>query len=173
MLAANPRLRMWQIAVVRALVETDRHDDARKHFEDLVGLDGVHMRDNQMFLPATAALAEVARVLDDADRAAVIQRALEPYADRIATSGLAGISVGPVSGYAGLAALVAGDLDAAERLLTDAIARNVADGTRPHEARARLTLARVHRARGDTERAAAEEASARRTATEIGLVLPA
>ena len=60
MLAANPRLRMWQIAVVRALVETDRIADARAHFEDIVGLDGVHMRDNQMFLPTTATLAEVA-----------------------------------------------------------------------------------------------------------------
>ena len=36
---------------------------------------------------------------------------------RIAVSGLAGISIGPVSGYVGLAAHGAGDLDAAERHL--------------------------------------------------------
>ncbi len=91
-------------------------------------------------------------MIDDPARAAVIQHALEPYADRIATSGLAGISIGPVSGYAGLAAYAAGDLDAAERhLLDDAIARNVADGTRPHEARARLARSRVHAARGERE----------------------
>jgi DNA-binding SARP family transcriptional activator len=172
-LAATPRLRMWQVAVVRALAETDRVDETRKHFEDLVGLDGVRMRDNQMFLPATANLAEVVAIIGDPARATVIQRALEPYADRIATSGLAGISIGPVGGYAGMAALAAGDLDAAERLLTDAIARNVADGTRPHEARARLALARVHRERGDTAAAATEEAAAREIATAIGLVLPA
>ena len=172
MLAANPRLRMWQLAVVRALVETDRLDEARAHFEDLVGPDRVRMRDNQMFLPSTATLAEVACVLDDPRRAAVIQRALEPYTDRIATSGLAGISIGPVSGYAGIAALAAGDLDAAERHLTDAIARNVADGTKPYEARARLALARVHRARGDDAAGSAEEATARAIAADIGLVLP-
>jgi tetratricopeptide (TPR) repeat protein len=171
MLAANPRLRMWQIAVVRALVETDRIDDARAHFEDLVGPDAVNMRDNQMFLPATAALAEVALAVGDPVRAAVVQRALEPYVERIATSGLAGISIGPVSGYAGIAALAAGDLDAAERHLSDAIERNVAHGTRPHEARARLALARVHRARGDAPAAAAEEAAARSIAAEIGLAL--
>jgi hypothetical protein len=84
---------------------------------------------------------------------------------------LAGISVGPVSGYAGIAALAAGDLDAAERHLRDAIGRNVAAGTRPHEARARLALARVHLARGDERAAAAEEASARAIAAEIGLAL--
>jgi tetratricopeptide (TPR) repeat protein len=171
MLAANPRLRMWQVAVARALVETDRRDDAEAHLADLVGPDGVHMRDNQMFLPATCTLAEVVAAIDDRDRAAVIQHALEPYADRIATSGLAGISIGPVSGYAGLAAYAAGDLDAAERLLDDAIARNVADGTRPHEARARLARARVHAARGEHEAAAAEERAARELAASIGLVL--
>ncbi len=102
--AADPRLRMWQIAVVRSLVAAGRLDDARVHYEDLVRLDGVQMRDNQMFLPATCTLAEVAVAIDDPERAAVVRRSLEPYAARIATSGLAGISIGPVSHYVGLAA---------------------------------------------------------------------
>ncbi len=46
----------------------------------------------------------------------VLRQALEPYADRIAVSGLAGISIGPVSGYVGVAAMVSGDLDAAAAL---------------------------------------------------------
>ena len=74
MLAANPRLRMWQIALVRALVADGRLDDARVLFEDLVGLDGVHMRDNQMFIPASCTLAEVALALGDRQRAAVLRR---------------------------------------------------------------------------------------------------
>ncbi len=171
MLAANPHLRMWQIAVVRALVETDRLDDARAHLAELVGPRGINLRDNQMYLPATCTLAEVADALGDADRAAIIQRALEPYVTRIATSGLAGISIGPVSGYAGVAALAAGDLDAAERHLRMAIAHNVADGTRPHEARARLALSRVLAARSDPA-AAHERAKAQEIADAIGLVLP-
>ena len=44
-------------------------------------LDGVQMRDNQMFLPATCTLAEVAVAIDDPERAAVVRRSLEPYAD--------------------------------------------------------------------------------------------
>ena len=45
MYAANPRLRMWQIGVVRGLVAAGRLDDARVHYEDLVGADGVALRD--------------------------------------------------------------------------------------------------------------------------------
>jgi DNA-binding SARP family transcriptional activator/tetratricopeptide (TPR) repeat protein len=173
MYAANPRLRMWQIAVVRALISVGRLDDARVHYEDIVGLDGVHMRDNQMFLPATCTLAEVAIAVDDPARAAVVRAALEPYADRIATSGLAGISIGPVSGYVGMAAEAAGDLEAAERFQRAAIARNVHDGTRPHEARARHSLARVLAARGEAEAAGAEAARAASIASELGMVLGA
>ena len=173
MLAAHPRLRMWQVAVVRALVETDRREEARAHFEDLVTPEGVRARDNQMYIPHVCALAEVSLALGDQRRAAVIQRALEPYADRIATSGLAGISIGPVSNFAGIAALAAGDLAAAERLLTQAIAHNVADGTRPHEARARLALSRVHAARGRPADAARRGTGGPRDrASSIGLVLP-
>ena len=51
MFAANPRLRMWQIAVVRSLVAAGRLDDARVHYADLVVADGVQLRDNQMYLP--------------------------------------------------------------------------------------------------------------------------
>ena len=115
MLAANPRLRMWQIAVVRALVAAGRLDDARVHYADLVSLDGVQLRDNQMYLPGACILTEVAIAIDDPARAAVLRAALEPYADRIATSGLAGISVGPVAHYVGLAAEAAGDRRAAIR----------------------------------------------------------
>ena len=147
--AANPRLRMWQIAVVRGLVEAGRLDDARVHFEDLVALDGVHMRDNQMFLPGTCTLAEVAAPIDDPARAAVVQRALAPYATASPPAGSAGISIGPVSGYVGLAAEAAGDLDTAERQLRSRSC-DVAFGTRPHEARARLALARVLARRGET-----------------------
>ncbi len=171
MYAANPRLRMWQIAVVRALVAVGRLDDARVHYEDLVGPDGVHMRDNQMFLPATCTLAEVAVAVGDRARAAVVRTALEPFADRIATSGLAGISIGPVSGYVGMAAEAAGELEAAERFQRAAIARNVHDGTRPHEARARYNLARVLAARGDAGDAASEAARAASIAGELGMVL--
>ena len=172
MVAANPRLRMWQVALVRGLIDADRLDDARRLLGELVGPDGVALRDNQMFLPQACTLVEVAEALDDAERCAVLQATLEPYAGRVAVSGLAGISVGPVNGYIGLAALGAGDLVAAERHLRRAIDENVAHGTRPHEARARRDLARVLEAldrEGDAAEATALRVEARRIADDIGL----
>ncbi len=175
MVARLPRLRMWQIALVRALVAADRHDEARPVFEELVGHDEVHIRDNQMFLPATCTLAEVVHELGDRERADVLRRTLEPYASRIAVSGLAGISIGPVSGYVGIAAHTSGDLAAAERWLRTAISVDVRFGLHPYEARARQALAAVLRERGapgDAEQAAVEEAAAAAIAGPLGLALP-
>jgi hypothetical protein len=173
MLAANPRLRMWQIAVVRALVAAGRLDDARVHFVDLVTPEEVQLRDNQMFLPGVCVLTEVAMEMDDPVRAGVLRAALEPYADRIATSGLAGISVGPVAHYVGLAAEAAGDPAAAIRYQRTAVARAARDGARPYEARAHHALARLLRAGGDDAAAATEAEAAAVIAGAIGLVLEA
>jgi hypothetical protein len=172
MVAAHPRLRMWQIALVAAYAFSDRLDDARKIFEDIVHLDGVQLRDNQMFLPSTCTLAEVAWVLGDAERAAVLRDVLEPCAGRLAVSGIGGIAIGPVSRYAGLCAHVAGDQAAAERLLREGIDQAARWGMRPHEARGRHDLARVLSALGRTSEAATQEGQAHAIASEIGLVLP-
>lgn len=174
MVALHPRLRMWQVALVRGLIDAGRHDDAAKVLAELVRPDGVQLRRNQMFLPQVCTLVEVADALGDPVRSFVLQRALEPYVGRVAVSGLAGICIGPVSGYAGQAALAAGDLGAAERYLRQGVAENVAHGTRPHEARARRDLARVLRqrsAKGDADEAHRLEAEARQIASDIGLVL--
>ena len=121
MLAANPRLRMWQIAVVRALVETDRLDDARRHFEDLVGLDGVHLRDNQMFLPATC----------DAGRGGAARSATRRGPPSSSARSSRTPTASPPAGWPaspsarsastpGSPRCAAGDLDGAERHLDDA-----------------------------------------------------
>jgi hypothetical protein len=159
---------------VRALVADGSLADARVLFEDLVGLDEVHMRDNQMFIPTACTLAEVAVALGDRERALVLRRALEPYAARIAVSGLAGISIGPVSGYVGLVAHVGGDLDGAEEHLRAAIDETVRFGMRAHEARARAALAAVLGDRagpGDLAASMSESATAHEIADAIGLVL--
>ncbi|MGI9030596.1 MAG: BTAD domain-containing putative transcriptional regulator [Ilumatobacteraceae bacterium] len=174
MIASNPRLRMWQVALVRSLIEVGRRDDAVALLAELVGADGVALRDNQMFLLHTSVLTEAAEALGDEERCAVLQEALEPYAGRVAVSGLAGMTIGPVSAYVGLAALGARDLEAAERYLRQGIAENVAHGTRPHEARARRDLARLLRRRGDAgddDEAVKQDAEARRIDDDIGLVL--
>lgn len=174
-MVARNRLRMWQIALVRSLVAAGRHEEAKEHLDELVGPDRLLLKDNPTFLVAAATLTEALHDLGDSRRAAIARQALEPYADRIGVSGLAGISIGPISGYLGLAAHTTGDLDAAERWLRQAIAVDERFGLRPYEARSRHALAAVlaeRGRRGDVAQAAAEEATARLMAAEIGLVLP-
>jgi DNA-binding SARP family transcriptional activator len=169
----HPRLRMWKVAMLGALIDAGRRDDARQILASFVDAHVLKLRDNQIFLPAACALAQAAADLDDSERAGVLHRALEPYAERLAVSGLGGISVGPVSRYAGIAAHTAGDLDAAERLLTAAVDDTVRYGMRAYEARARADLGRVLAARPETS--AQGEDQLRRAgelAAELDLVLP-
>jgi DNA-binding SARP family transcriptional activator len=172
--AAHPRLRMWKVAMLGALLDAGRYEEGRQIFEGFVGTRSLRLLHNQIFLPAACALAQASAQLGDAPRAAVLHHALEPYADRLAVSGIGGISVGPVSRYAGLAAHAAGDLDAGERLLAAAIAQSVRHGMRAHEARARGDLAALLVEGGrpdDQARAATERQRARDLADELGLVL--
>jgi hypothetical protein len=174
MAAAHPRLRMWKVAMLGALLDSGRRDEARRIFESFVGARSLKLRDNQIFLPATCALAQAAAELGDTSRATVLQNALEPYANRQAVSGLGGISIGPVSRFAAMAARTSGDLDAAERLLRAAIDQTTGDRMRAYEARARADLAAVLTERGrpeDAHEAVAELQHARELATELGLVL--
>lgn len=175
MAARHPRLRMWQIALATGYDLSGRLDEARPIFEALVDADSVELRDNQMFLPATCTLVEVADALGDRRRAAVLRRELEPYAGRLAVSGLGGIAIGPVSRYVGLAARVSGDLGAGEQHLRSAIAESARLGMVPYEAAARHDLAALLDERGrpgDAAAAAAEAAAATQLAAAIGLVLP-
>ena len=174
MVHANPRMRLWQIARLGALVDAGRRDEVRATFEELVGEDGVRLPDNQMFLISACALVAAAAALGDTARAGVLRQALEPYADRLAVSGLGGISIGPVSRYVGVAAMVSGDVEAAPRYLQRAVDEDVRLGSRAHEAQTRADLADALDARngpGDRQAAVEERAAASRLAAAIGLVL--
>ncbi len=173
--AAHPRLRLWQIALVRTLTEAEDEEEAGKLLAELVDVDGLHLRDNQMFFPSLCALADVAYMLGDRERAEILYRALMPYHRRLAIVGLAGMSMGPVSRYAGRAAHAAGHLEEAEELLREAIGTCVDLGLRPNEALARSNLAALLRELdrpGDSAEADVEEATARSIAEAIGLALP-
>ena len=119
-------MRLWQIARLGALVDAGRLDEARTTFEELVGADGVRLPDNQMFLiSAVRAGRRRRRARGHRCGPRVLRRALEPYADRLAVSGLAGISIGPVSRYVGVAAMVSGDVESAPRYLQQAVDEDV------------------------------------------------
>lgn len=171
-LAATNRLRMWKVALVRALAAIGEHDEARAHLDELVEPTRLKLADNPMFLVAACTLLEALHDLGDAPRAAAVRAALEPYDRRIGVIGLSGISIGPVSGYLGLAAHTCGDLEQAERWLRAAIAVDERFGLRPYEARSRHALAAVLADLGRGDDAAREAAAARALADEIGYVLP-
>ncbi len=173
--AANPRLRLWQIALVRTLAEAGREAEAAALLADLVDVDGAAPARQPDVLPVSlCALVDVAFMLGDRARSEILFRALEPYRGRLAIAGLAGISMGPVCGYAGRAAHAAGCLDAAEELLREAVVMCEDLGLRPNEALARADLAEVLRRLdrpGDRAEADAEQAAATSIADAIGLVL--
>ena len=69
----------------------------------------------------------------DAHDADALYELIQPFADRNAVSAETIVCMGPLSLYAGLMALVTGELDAAVRDLEDALARCVRMGTPPFE----------------------------------------
>ena len=163
--AANPQLKIWTIALVGALAAAGRLDDARKPFEELVTPAGVDLRDDSLYFMGVCFLVEVARALGDAERAAILRAALEPYAGRVAITGLGGVGIGPVRRYVGIAAHVAGDVDAAIAHLEEAVVESTRHGMRPFTARAHRDLAAAQRDRdapGDAAAAAEHDAAADR-----------
>jgi ATP/maltotriose-dependent transcriptional regulator MalT len=172
--AANPTTPIWRVALAASLVAAGRADEGRIVFDELVTPDVVAVPDDSLYFTAVCFLAEVARALQHRAGAAVLLRALEPYADRVAITGLGGVGIGPVGRYVGIAAHVTGDLDAAVGHLERAIESAQRFGMRPFTARAHRDLALVLAERdgpGDAAAAAEHAACAEGLAAEIGLVL--
>jgi DNA-binding SARP family transcriptional activator/tetratricopeptide (TPR) repeat protein len=172
--AASPQVKIWTIALVGALAAAGRLDEARKPFEELVTPAGIDLPDDSLYFTGVCFLVEVAKALGDGPRAAILREALEPYAGRVAITGLGGVGIGPVRRYVGVAAHVAGDPDAAIAHLEVAITESTRHGMRPFTARAHRDLAAALRDRGAPGDAAAADrhaAEAAAIAGDIGLVL--
>ena len=173
MAATYEAMPIWRVALAGALVAAGRDDEAQAVFDALVTAGGLALPDNSLFFTGACFLVEVARALGDRAGAAVLRRTLEPYAGRVAITGLGGVGIGPVARYVGVAAHVDGDLEAAVRYLTQAVAESTAHGSRPFTARAHRDLAAVLTERGapgDAEAATEHAARAAALAAELGLV---
>ena len=157
MAESNPDFATWRVALIGALIAADRHDEARPVFDELVTADGVALPDDSLFFTGASFLVEAARALGRPDAAAVLRRTLEPYAGRVVVTGLGGVSLGPVRRYVGVAAHVAGDVDAAIEHLRLAVDESIRFGMRPATARSQRDLADALTTRdgpGDAEEAA-------------------
>ena len=59
---------------------TGRADEARPVLEAMVTADGIRHNPDSLFLAIGALLVEIARAVDDSERAAILLRELLPYA---------------------------------------------------------------------------------------------
>ncbi len=165
-----PTRPLFRCLLARLFAELGDEDGARSVFEELAADRFTVIPVNNDLLLSLSHLAEVAWFLHDADRAAVLHGLLLPYRGLVVDT--LESSTGAVDRYLGLAALTAGDLQAAERHLQDALDLNARIGARPWTARTQADLARLMSARdrpGDRERAAGLLAAALATARRFGM----
>ncbi len=108
-------------------------------------------------------LMAVAAVMNDDPpwAAAVVRRALEPWADRFAVDGIVAGAIGPVTRYLGELALLEGDLDGAESYLARAAGAAAAAGASRSGHHVRAAQVRLARLRGE-QAASAPSASVAR-----------
>jgi DNA-binding SARP family transcriptional activator len=116
--------------------------------------------------------AELAVLVADMGRAAVLFDALAPWSDRVVVLAPDTIALGSAERVLGGLAALRGDLDEAVRRLSRATEVDARIGARPFEAMGHARLVEVLRARngdGDGERVTGHAAAARRIADELGL----
>jgi len=170
--AEFPTRPLFRCLLARLFAELGEEDQARSVFEPLAADRFAGIPVNNDLLLSLSHLAEVAWFLRDADRGALLHGLLLPYCGLVVDT--LESSTGAVDRYLGLTAMTAGDLQAAERHLQDALQLNDRIGARPWTARTQRDLASVLLARdrpGDREQAVGLLASALGTARRLGMTV--
>jgi tetratricopeptide (TPR) repeat protein len=167
-----PTRPLFRCLLARLLAELGEEDQARFVFDQLAtGRFAVIPVDNDLLL-SLSHLAEAARFLQDAARSAVLHGRLLPYRGLVVDT--VEWSTGAVDRYLGLAAMTAGNVQAAERHLRDALRLNARIGARPWTARTQADLARLLLARdqpGDREHAIELLEAGLGTARQLGMTV--
>jgi len=167
-----PHLAIWRVGRAMCMIASGRPEEARPTLEELVTEVGVRHNPDSLWLALTALLVEIARALDDRERATILLRELLPYRGRLVMTGLGRASLGPADRFVGVAAHVAGDLQLADEALAAAVEQARSMAAVPHVARALFDRAAVvHDLRGDDAEAEALRHRAKRLADRVGLVL--
>jgi tetratricopeptide (TPR) repeat protein len=167
-----PTRPLFRCLLARLLAELGDDDQLRFVFEPLATDQFAVIPVNNDLLLSLGHLAEVAWLLRDAARGAVLHDLLLPYRGLVVDT--IEWSTGAVDRYLGLAALTAGDLEPAERHLRDALHLNARIGAQPWTARTQADLATLLLARdqpGDRERAIELLAAALGTARRLGMTV--
>jgi hypothetical protein len=162
---------VWRIVHASACVAAGDDEPGREVLAALVKDEDVDAVDDSLWGLGLALLVELAYAVEDRRAARVLWQTLADYSGRFIVNGMARATLGPIARYAGLAAHVAGENDAAEVLLATAEHQSRAVGAFPYLARALHDRALVHETRGDTAAATAAREEADEIATRIGLRL--
>jgi tetratricopeptide (TPR) repeat protein len=163
---------LHRAALACLLLDLGREGEARAIFDDLSQHEFRTLyRDNEWLL-GIALVSEASWLLGDAAAATVLYEQLKPYAGRHAVGQAEG-SAGMVDRYLGLLAATMGQLNDAERHLSDAIRMNEHMGARPWTAHSQHDLSRLLFERneaGDRDRADELQRKALETARSLGMV---
>jgi tetratricopeptide (TPR) repeat protein len=144
----------WRCVLALLHAETGRHDEARRALEELSSAEFRVLPLDGIWLGAIAHLSEAAAAVGDGERAEVLYRLLQPYADRNIVIAWAAVCAGSASRHLGLLAAVLGRPGQAIAHFEDALAMNERMRARPLVARTQLELAQLLLADGgDHERA--------------------
>src|SRR3954451_9906724 len=166
-----PAMPAWRCALAVLYLDDGRELEARRELEHLAGRGFEDFPRDNVWMVSMSLLAELCEGLHDGERAAAVERLLEPFAARNVVSP-EGIFGGPVTRYLALCAAAREDWDTARTYMA-----------RAHEAAQRLSLgptlalldldeARILARRGgpgDAEAAARLLAGARERSTRLGV----
>ncbi len=152
----HPHLAGYRAGMAYMQAVAGRKQEARIELDRFVerGLDAI-TRD-QTWTAAIGLLCRVAAIVGDAETNRKIHELVAPYTDLCVIVGDGTAYGGSMAQFAALTAWRAGDLETAEDLFEQAMARNLTMGARPFTARAQRDLAEMLTERGaadDVERA--------------------
>jgi DNA-binding winged helix-turn-helix (wHTH) protein/tetratricopeptide (TPR) repeat protein len=163
---------VWRCALASSLVSIGKFDDARRELERLAVQGFEDLPYDHNWLSCHMYLATVCRALRDRERAMLVYRALEPYAERIILLGHASMYAGPVAGPLGRAAEALGRTDDAVRHYERSLEVNTSVGARAWKSVTQLDLALLlwRRNQGrDRQRATALFQESLATARELSI----
>jgi hypothetical protein len=145
-IARAPRLYTWHAALVMALTELDRLDEARLVVDELLAVNYPDRRGEPHWLIGMSCLGSAIATLGDAPAAAKVYSTLLPSAGRWAS--IMPLSLGSIDRVLGELALTLGHWEAAAGHFRSAIVDHDAAGAPGFAARSRLGLMRALRAAG-------------------------
>ena len=173
-LLAAANVAAWQPLLIHARTVAGQTEQARAELAEIARDDFRAIPENTLFPVWMGHLVHVCALLADEERAAVLLRLMEPYADRIWGVGAGAVLMGHGGRYVGLLHATLGNAAAATRHYERALAENERAQAWPWLAAtqadlARLLLAPSQRGRDARTRGLALAEEARAAATRLGM----